>query len=151
MRKSMKDRFDEKWEEDTSTGCWEWTAYKSALGYGNFKVQGKHQLSHRVAFELYKGSIPNGNIVRHTCNNRSCVNPEHLVLGTQFDNMDDLAKSRGTEYLLESPEGVVHKFYNMSKFCRDNNLSQGCVSTVINGKAKQHKGWTKPSQQEINE
>jgi len=69
-------------------GCWEWSEYKDKDGYGIYK---QHR-AHRVAYELWKGKIPSGQLVRHTCDNPPCVNPEHLLVGTQTDNMNDMVK-----------------------------------------------------------
>jgi len=71
--------------------CWEWTA-SLVQGYGSF---GKGH-AHRFSWELHNGAIPVGLWVLHKCDNRSCVNPDHLFLGTCQDNVDDLwAKDRG--------------------------------------------------------
>jgi hypothetical protein len=69
-------------------GCWEWTFYKDKDGYGIYK----QRRAHRVAYELWKGKIPVGQLVRHKCDNPPCVNPEHLEIGTQSDNMRDMVE-----------------------------------------------------------
>lgn len=88
-------RFEEKFIPEPNSGCWLWVAAITASGYGNFKIDGGFKGAHRVSYELYKGTIPDGLQVLHRCDNRCCVNPDHLFVGTQSDNMyDKVAKGR---------------------------------------------------------
>ena len=92
---NMKDTFQSKYEVDDN-GCWIWTAYKLPGGYGQIQVNRRTTLAHRFSYEKFRGPIPKGYCVCHTCDTPSCVNPFHLFVGTQKDNVRDmLRKGRG--------------------------------------------------------
>lgn len=94
--KTMLERFEEKFIPVTETGCWVWTAAAHGRGYGLFHTgrplrKGKMEFAHRVSYELYKGYVPQEfDEVCHKCDNPSCVNPEHLFIGSHEDNMKDM-------------------------------------------------------------
>lgn len=71
------------------TGCWEWIGAIATHGYGYFGANGKSIRAHRASYQIYKGKIGDGLYVLHSCDNPSCVNPDHLWLGTQKDNIRD--------------------------------------------------------------
>ena len=80
------DRFLTKISKNTGSECWTWTASKTQQGYGMFSYQGKSIPAHRFSYIHHKGNIPWGNIVHQTCQNNSCVNPEHLIVCTKSES-----------------------------------------------------------------
>lgn len=87
--------FDEWYIPEPNSGCWLWLGVPNSDGYGGLKIKGRAYKAHRVAWERANGPIPDGMCVCHKCDVPSCVNPDHLFLGTHTDNMRDMtAKGR---------------------------------------------------------
>lgn len=94
-RRTAEDRFWRKVR--LGLGCWEWLGAPASTGYGHLDYEGRRMGAHRFSWTLHNGPIPDGLSVLHHCDNRLCVNPDHLYLGTQADNMRDVAeRQRGT-------------------------------------------------------
>jgi hypothetical protein len=91
-----KTRFWEKVEVKSPTECWEWKACCVHNGYGQFRVAGKGVYAHRYSF-LQSHELPEEKFVLHKCNNRKCVNPNHLYAGTRKDNAQDSIRA-GTRF-----------------------------------------------------
>ena len=74
---------------DAKSNCWVWHGEVNSNGYGRLRHHGKRWLAHRLAFTVWNTPIPIGLQVNHTCDNRLCLNPQHLWLGTQSENIKD--------------------------------------------------------------
>lgn len=104
----IEDRLTNRWVV-ADNGCWLWTGTMQNAGYGEVIVNGNRRLAHRVIYELHHGPIASGLVVRHRCDTPACVNPDHLLSGTQADNIHDMharGRARGTFTSLPREHGT---------------------------------------------
>ena len=107
-------------------GCHIWTAYKATDGYGMIRNNGKMVIASRASYVIYNGEIPHGMQVCHRCDNPSCVNPAHLFLGSQSDNMKD-AVAKGRQHYVKKthcPQG--HEYAGDNLYVRPNKAGRMC-------------------------
>jgi hypothetical protein len=133
----MIDRFKSKYKVDVNTGCWEWTAGSyNNKGYGSFWLNGSCKLAHRVSYELFKGSIGELSVC-HLCDNPKCVNPDHLFLGSQDDNVKDMVmKGRVSKKLSYYDVKAIRMLYKQSfltqkELANEFNVSAETVSGIV--------------------
>lgn len=117
FRKKNLEEFSNRYKVNKITGCWEWIGVPGNHGYGQIS----RKLAHRHSYEIHKGEIPNGLFVCHICDNRICVNPDHLFLGSCKDNAQDASQKGRTAHGEKSPFAKLRTVDVIS--IRESNLS----------------------------
>lgn len=123
----------------TDTGCWEWQKTISHNGYGIVYYKKKAWYAHRLSFILFNGYIPPKNLVQHNCDNRKCINPKHLKLGTHKTNRIDCQNKNRWKYspsISRPPYKITDKeklvWYKNNHEEKDGGLNTECW-TIIGG------------------
>lgn len=135
-----------------SNDCWEWTGAYNGKGYGQLSINGVTVFAHRYSWQLHNGPIPEGMQVLHCCDNRRCVRPDHLFLGTHEDNMRDMvekgrqARPRGVKNpQCKIDESIVRTIVKMRKagilqreIAECFGISRQLVQDVLRGRRWSH-------------
>lgn len=141
-------RFWPKVDIGTNNECWEWQA-SLIHGYGRFKLNGEPKEAHRLSFMLFSLMKDTNNFILHKCNNRKCVNPNHLYEGTPADNIRDYYESVYVNYskgkLNEESVKVIKWMLKykpehdlVTKLARLHKVSQATISNIKRGRSWDH-------------
>lgn len=126
-RRPLVERFEEKYIPEPNSGCWIWTASSSKGGYGAMTIGGRNgraEKAHRISYQIYKGNFDKSLDVCHKCDNPSCVNPDHLFLGTHQDNMKDMQNKGRRHNHIGELHGMAILTQNDILEIRSSNLPQ---------------------------
>ena len=127
--------------------CVPWPGYLNRRGYGCLRYNGKWSLAHRVAWEKERGPIPPGVCVLHRCDNPPCINPDHLFLGTQLDNIADRHRKGRNGRLPGESNGRARLTEAQVRAIRSDTRSKVAIaqtygiSNVLVGLIKRRKIW----------
>ena len=140
---------EDRIERVTETGCWLWVGTWDDKGYGKIKMHSKRVMAHRLSYSTFKGSIPKGAFICHTCDTPACVNPDHLYAGTPGDNMRDKARrGRATRLPGESNPmckltdkqvlDIIADTRKQRDIAKDYGVSQSVVSRYKSGNLRDY-------------
>jgi hypothetical protein len=145
-------RFWKKVDRRGPDECWPWIGAKGTAGYGHIKIGNRNRPAHRIAVELTGGrAVSDGAVVRHSCDNPPCVNPAHLIVGTQLENIADRdTRGRGTrgersptaKLTAEQVRAIraTHAAggYTLREIAAQFDVTHATVVRIVNGQAWRH-------------
>lgn len=124
--------------------CWPWLGATKGNGYGNVTVENENMSAHRRAHELFIGPIPDGMDACHTCDNRWCVNPDHIYAGTRQTNMDDMVhRGRGAggnrkhlrEHQVQEIRARLNAGMSPRTISQQMNINYGTITAIKEGRS----------------
>lgn len=146
MKQKFVDKFNSGYLVDSSTDCWIWQKGKTSSGYGVIYIDKSQFTVHRFSYLIHKGKISEGNVIRHKCDNKLCCNPEHLLSGTQLDNIRDMwdrdrqNRSHGDDNSISKlTSKQVQEIYlrsneeSLMDLSEEYKISIGAISAIRNG------------------
>lgn len=123
--------------------CWLWKGASKGNGYGHVKYKSRNIPAHRMAYQLFIGEVPESMDVCHVCDNRQCVNPDHLFLGSRSENMQD-AKQKGRtsgghrkhlkEHVVQEIKQRLSAGISVKKLSRVYGLSEHRINAIKSGR-----------------
>jgi len=146
------DRFHQNVPHRPVDGCWLWQGLRNKLGYGRFYGDGRYHQAHRFAYEQFVGPIPDGLLLRHTCDNPPCCNPAHLIPGTDRENTRDkmergrFVSLRGTahsnakltEENVRQIRELIHERFTDTQIAAHFGVTDSAIWAIRTGKTWRH-------------
>lgn len=135
--------------------CWHWDGCRNEWQYGKILVNKKCKMAHRVAYEVWNGAIPIGKIIMHTCDCPPCINPQHLKIGTDLENSQDMYRKKRSKHFSgqenknsKLTNNIVSKIKNeiknnpyygqLADLAREHKISYSVIKKIKRGENWKH-------------